>query len=112
MTTLPPGSCHTVGRNICVGPDLVDSVSTAVLEQLADIRATGVPANEFSLFSNEPINDEVLDALVDPAGTASFDAFLQQDGLLGSISRNDITGFVQRRMPNDHYIEIRVSPRS
>ena len=108
--------------SISTGPDLVDNVSTAVLEQLADIRANGVPEKEFAsatetirnaleLFSNEQINDEILDALVDPAGNASFDDFLQQANLLGSISRNDITGFVRRWAPDGQYIEIRVLPR-
>jgi zinc protease len=108
--------------SISTGPDLVDNVSTAVLEQLADIRTNGVPENEFAsatetirnaleLFSNEQINDEILDVLVDPAGNASFDDFLQQANLLGSISRNDITGFVRRWAPEGQYIEIRVLPR-
>jgi zinc protease len=108
--------------SISTGPDLVDNVSTAVLEQLADIRTNGVPANEFAsatetirnaleLFSNEQINDEILDALVDPAGNASLNDFLQQASLLGSISRNDITGFVRRWVPDGQYIEIRVLPR-
>ena len=108
--------------SISTGPDLVDNVSTAVLEQLADIRANGVPQNEFDsatetirnaleLFSNEQINDEILDVLVDPAGNASFDDFLRQASLLESISRNDITGFVRRWMPEGQYIEIRVLPR-
>jgi hypothetical protein len=97
-------------------------VSAAVLEQLADIRTNGVPANEFAsatetirnaleLFSNEQINDEILDALVDPAGNASLNDFLQQASLLGSISRNDISGFVRQWVPDGQYIEIRVLPR-
>jgi zinc protease len=108
--------------SISTGPDLVDNVSRAVLEQLGDIRTNGVPANEFAsatetirnaleLFSNEQINDEILDALVDPAGNASLNDFLQQASLLGSISRNDITGFVRRWVPDGQYIEIRVLPR-
>jgi hypothetical protein len=49
--------------------------------------------------------------LVDPAGNASFDDFLQQASLLATISRNDITGFVRRWAPAGQYIEIRVLPR-
>ncbi|WP_395154968.1 M16 family metallopeptidase [Ilumatobacter sp.] len=108
--------------SISTGPDLVDNVSIAVLEQLADIRTNGVPANEFAsatekirneleLFSNEQINDEILDALTDPAGNASFEDFLEESTLLGSISRNDMTGFFQRWVPDGQYIEIRVLPR-
>jgi hypothetical protein len=73
--------------------------------------ATETIRNALELFSNEQINDEILDALVDPAGNASFDDFLQQANLLGSISRNDITGFVRRWAPDGQYIEIRVLPR-
>lgn len=108
--------------SISTGPELVDNVSAAVLEQLADIRAKGVPAHEFAsatekirneleLFSNEQINDEILNVLVDPAGNASFDDFLRQAGLVDSISRNDITGFIRRWAPAGQYIEIKVLPR-
>ncbi len=108
--------------SISTGPDLVESVSAAVREQLEDLRASGPTAAEFgaaretvgnqlSLFSNEQINDEVLRVLTDPAGHANFDQFLGQDDLVGAITPEDIRSYIERWAPAGQYIEVRVLPR-
>jgi zinc protease len=107
---------------ISTGPELVDNVSAAVLAQVADIRASGVSDTEFSsavatirneleLFSNEQINDEILDTLTDPAGNASFAEFENQARLLDSIGRDDLISEVRRWLPEGQYVEVRVLPR-
>lgn len=108
--------------SISTGPDLVDDVSVAVLEQLADLRTNGVTSTEYSsairtigneleLFSNEQINDALLDALTDPAGNASIDEFENEAGLIGRISKADVDDYIDRWLPAGEYIEIRVLPR-
>ncbi len=108
--------------SISTGPDLVDDVSVAVLEQIADLRTSGVAATEYSsaistigneleLFSNEQINNEILDALTDPSGNASFGEFENQAELIDSISRGDVDDYIDRWLPAGDYIEIRVLPR-
>ena len=68
--------------SVSTGPDRVQDVSTAVLEQVVDLRANGVTdveyaaaistvGNELELFSNEQLNDEILNVLTDPAGNPS-----------------------------------------
>ena len=103
-------------------PDGIDDVVTAVLAELDDLRLDGPTDTEFAaasesirqqleLFSNEQINDEVLNVFTDPAGNASFDEFLQQPTLLDDIDASDIRDAAARWLPADQYIEVRVLPR-
>jgi zinc protease len=104
------------------GPELIDDVSGAVLEQIDDLRVSGPSESEYmaategvsqqlDLFNNPQINDEVLNVLVDPAGNASFDDFLNQVVLVSRISRSDVQGYIEAWMPSDQFIEVRVLPR-
>jgi zinc protease len=97
-------------------------VSVAVLGQIADLRTNGVTSTEYSsaistisneleLFSNEQINDEILDVLTDPAGNPSLSEFENQPNLIGSISQGDVEDYIDRWLPAEEYIEIRVLPR-
>ncbi len=101
------------------GADLVDEVEAAVLAQLDDLRANGPTvaeleaANEtvlqqLDLFSNEQINDEVLNVLTDPVGNPSLDDFLGQSQLVEGL---DIVGYLRAWLPADQYIDVRVLPR-
>ncbi len=104
------------------GAELVDEVSDAVLAQLADLRDNGPSDTEFAaaveairqqidLFSNEQINDEVLDLLTDPGGTASFDEFLDQSFLVDEITARDVQAALNAWLPPSQYIEVRILPR-
>ena len=104
------------------GRELIDDVSSAVMEQLADLRANGPTETEYAaategvsqqldLFNNPQINAEVLNVLVDPAGNPSFDDYLNQVTLVSRISRSDVQRFINAWMPSDQYIEVRVLPR-
>lgn len=108
--------------SISTGPELVDDVSVAVLGQIADLRTNGVTSTEYSsaistisneleLFSNEQLNDELLDVLTDPAGNTSLSEFENQPNLIGSISQGDVEDYIDRWLPAEEYIEIRVLPR-
>ncbi len=101
------------------GADLVDEVEAAVLAQLDDLRGDGPSAAELAaatetvqqqldLFSNEQINDEVLNVLTDPAGNPSLDDFLGQSQLVGQL---DIIGYLRAWLPATQYIDVRVLPR-
>jgi zinc protease len=103
-------------------PDLLDEVTTAVVQQLDDLRSVGPTAGEFSsasenirqqldLFSNEQVNAEVLAVFTDPAGNASFDDFLDQAQWVDDITADDISDAVARWLPAEQYIEVRVLPR-
>lgn len=109
--------------SVSTGPDLVDEVSTAVLDQLADLRSSGPSDREFdnafatvgeqlNFFNNGQINDEVLDVLVDPVGSEDFDDFLYELEALPSISSDDVQAALQQWTSADQYIEVRVLPRS
>jgi zinc protease len=104
------------------GAELVDEVSAAVLAQLDDLRDNGPTDTEFAaateairqqidLFSNEQINDEVLDLLTDPGGTASFDDFLNQSFLVEEITTEDVQAALNAWLPATQYIEVRILPR-
>ena len=91
-------------------------------EQLDALRSVGPNEQEFAaasaavrqgleLYSNPQINDEVLRLLTDPAGTASFDEFLNRERLAATIGRDDVAEFLARTLPADRYIEIRTVPR-
>ena len=67
--------------------------------------------NDIHHYPGQQINDEVLRVLTDPAGNASFDDFLRQDTLVGTIGRSDAQDFITRWAPADQYIEVRVLPR-
>ncbi|HYN32049.1 MAG TPA: insulinase family protein [Ilumatobacteraceae bacterium] len=101
------------------GADLVDEVEAAVIAQLDDLRSNGPTSAELDaaneavvqqldLFSNEQINDEVLNVLTDPAGNPSLDDFLAQAQLVDGL---DIAGYLRAWLPADQYIDIRVLPR-
>ena len=107
---------------VSTGPELIDSVTQATLAQLASLRTDGPTATEFSsavatvenelgLFSNQQINDEVLDVLVDPAGNASLDDFLRQGELISSIDASDVQRFIQQWLPESTYISVTTLPR-
>ncbi len=80
--------------SVSTGPDRVDDVSAAVLEsggrparQAASrtveyAAAISTVGNELELFSNEQLNDEILDVLTDPAGNASLADFENQAALI------------------------------
>jgi hypothetical protein len=97
-------------------------VSAAVLGQVEDLRASGVTdseyaaaistiGNELELFSNQQLNDEILDVLTDPAGNASLAEFENQAALIDEISQSDLDDAIDRWLAADDYIEIRVLPR-
>ena len=101
------------------GADLVDEVEAAVIAQLDDLRANGPTVDELNaanetvlqqldLFSNEQINDEVLNVLTDPVGNPSLDDFLGQAQLVDGL---DIVGYLRAWLPADQYIDVRVLPR-
>ena len=103
-------------------PELLDEVVDAMLEQLDGLRTDGPGEREFEaasenvrqrfdLFSNEQINDEVLSVLTDPGGNASFDEFLGQSRWVDDTSADDVRSAVERWLPADRYIEVRVVPR-
>ena len=107
---------------VSTGPDLIDRVSAATLEQLELLRSDGPTSNEFSaavatldnelgLFSNQQINDEILDVLVDPDGNGSIEEFLRQSELLSTISASDVQGFMQEWLPDSNYISVTTLPR-
>lgn len=104
------------------GVDLVDDLSAAVMRQLDDLRRNGPTeaehdaamasvGRELDLFSNGQINDEVLDALTDPAGSPSFDDFLGQARLLDSLDRDRMRRYLADWLPADDYIRVVVVPR-
>jgi zinc protease len=108
--------------SVSTGPDRVQDVSIAVLEQVADLRANGVTdveyaaaistvGNELELFSNEQLNDEILNVLTDPAGNPSLADFENQAELINSISQGDLDDSIDRWLPVADYIEIWVLPR-
>ena len=101
------------------GADLVVEVEQAVLAELADLRDVGPSGAELAaaletvrqsleLFSNEQINDEVLDVLTDPVGHPDFDAFLGQAFLVDDL---DLTAYLRSWLPADRYIAVTVLPR-
>jgi zinc protease len=104
------------------GPELVVEVEQAVLAELDDLRRNGPTDTEYDaaaetveqqldLFSNEQINDEVLDVFTDPAGAASFDDFLEQAFLVDDISAADLRDAIASWLPADRFIVVRVLPR-
>ncbi len=108
--------------SVSTGPELVDDVSAAVVALVADLGTNGVTeteyeaavstiGNELELFSNEQINDAILDVLTDPAGNSDLQEFENEAALLGSISQSDIDDYIDRWLSVDDYIEIRVLPR-
>ena len=107
--------------SVSTAPDLADEVSVAVIEQLNDLRADGPTDREFSnavttvgeqlnFIDNAQIDDEILDVLVDPQGSASFDDFVNQAALVGGVTPADVNAALARWVPTDEYIEVRVLP--
>jgi len=109
--------------SVTTSDELVPAVSQAVLGQLDDLRANGPNDQEFTnavatvseqlgFINNGQINDEVLDVLVDPLGNASFDDFVDQFDLVGSVSSADVDAALDEWITVGEYVEIRVLPRS
>lgn len=108
--------------SVSTGPDLVDSVSSAVLAELDELRAVGPTEAEHAaasetvfqqlqLFNNPQINDEVLSVLVDPEGNPALRLFLDQDRLVATIGPDDVKTYLKAWTPVDRYIEIQTVPR-
>lgn len=104
------------------GPELVAEVEQAVLAELDDLRRNGPTDAEYEaaaetveqqldLYSNEQINDEVLDVFTDPGGSPSFDDFLDQVFLVDEISAADMREAIAAWLPADRHIVVRVLPR-
>jgi zinc protease len=109
--------------SVSTSADLVEDVSTSVLDQLEDLRTNGPSDREFSnamttvgeqlnFIDNAQINDEVLNVLVDEAGNASFDEFVNQAALIGEISPADVNGALNAWTSAEQFIEVRVLPGS
>jgi zinc protease len=107
--------------SVSTGPDLVDEVSAAVLGQLDDLRTNGPSNQEFDnaiavvdeqleFVENEQINDEVLDVVVDSAGTESFDDFIFEFELLAEVSTDVVAAALNSWTSPSDYIEVRVRP--
>jgi zinc protease len=108
--------------SVSTGRDLVDSVSSAVLAELDELRAAGPTGAEYDaasetvfqqlqLFNNPQINDEVLSVLVDPEGNPSLRLFLDQDRLVATIGPDDVKAYLTEWTPVARYIEIQTVPR-
>ena len=107
---------------VSTAPDLVDDVSASVVDQLRDLQSAGPSEREFSnavnavseqlnFINNAQINEEALAVLVDPAGNASFDDFVEQARIIGTIPEVDVQGALVNWIDLDQYIEVRVTPR-
>lgn len=105
--------------SVSTSVDLVEDVSAAVLGQLEDLRGDGPSDRELSnaittvgeqlnFINNAQINDEVLAVLVDGAGNASFDEFVNQFELIGQITAEDVNGALNSWTNAEQYIEVRV----
>ena len=123
--TIGPGATPSVEVSVSVSaaPERVTDVSSTVLAQLDDLRANGPTDREFSnaiasvteasnFFNNPQVNDEILDAIVDPEGSADFDDFLDEFDTLGSVRSDEVRDALRRWTSADDYIEVRVLPRS
>ena len=108
---------------VSTGPELVEDVSAAVLDQLDELRTDGPSEREFSnavntvaeqlnFINNVQINDEALAVMVDPAGNASFDDFVEQARIISVITEADVATALNEWVDLDQYIEVRVRPRS
>ncbi len=107
--------------SVTTAPELGDEVSASVLAQLASLRDEGPTEQEFAnasatvaeqlnFINNAQINDEVLDVLVDPAGNASFDDFVDQLLLIDDIAAIDVRAAIDAWISDSEYIEVRVVP--
>ena len=124
IVAVGPGPTPTVDTYLSVstGPELVDAVSEAVLGELDDLRSNGPSEREFdnavatvgeslNFVNTGQINDEALDVLVDPSGSAEFDDFVFEFELIGQVTLADVTAAIAAWTSGDRYIEIRVLPR-
>jgi zinc protease len=107
--------------SVSTSPELIEEVSTAVLDQLNDLRANGPSSQEFDnaiaaveeglgFVNDEQINDEVLDVLVDSDGSGSFDDFVGEFLLVDEIEAADIGTALEAWTSSTDYIEVRVQP--
>ena len=107
---------------VSTAPDLLETVSDSVHEQLDDLRDEGPTESEFEaasaaarreleLFSNPQVNDEVLRVLLDPTDSQSFEEFYGLSALAAAIGIDEVDSALRRWLPPDHYIEVRVRPR-
>lgn len=108
--------------SVSTAPDLVDDVSDAVLDQLEELRTDGPSEREFSnavntvaeqlnFINNVQINDEALAVLTDPEGNGSFDEFVEQARIIGTVGEGDVNDALTDWIDLDRYIEVRVTPR-
>ena len=111
--------------SVSTAPDLVEGVSSAVLGELASLRADGPTAREFSnavatiaeqsnFVNNAQINDEIIDSLFDPDATARFDTpfddFLNEAFFIQTLSQDDVASALDQWTSATDYIEVRVLP--
>ena len=109
--------------SVSTSPELVDGVSESVVDQLDALRSEGPSEREFSnalntvseqlnFINNVQINDEALAVLVDPVGNPSFDDFVEQARIIGTITESDVSDALNEWIDLDQYIEVRVTPRA
>lgn len=108
--------------SVSTAPELVDQVSDSVIGQLELLRTDGpsdreltnaisTVAEQLNFINNAQINDEALAVLVDPAGNASFDEFVNQIGIIATVTADDVDAALNAWIDLDQYIEVRVLPR-
>jgi zinc protease len=108
--------------SVSTSPELIEEVSSVVLDQLDDLRTNGPSSQEYDnaiaavdealgFISDEQINDEVLDVVVDADGSGSFDAFVNEYLLVADISADDVSAALTAWTSPTDYIEVRVYPR-
>ena len=108
--------------SVSTSPDLLDDVTGAVIGELADLEGEGVSDAEFDaasetvrreleLFSNPQVNDEVLRALLDPAGNESFQEFYTLAGLAADIEKSEVDSALDRWLDEERFIQVDVLPR-
>lgn len=124
VVQLTPGATPNaeVYVSVTAAVEALDLVAAEVQAQLDSLRTQGPAPDELEvaletvrrsleLFSNEQINDEVLNVLVDPGGNPSFDDFVREFSLVDTIDGEDVAAALVRWLPAERYIEVRVVPR-
>ena len=126
MTQLTDGARPLADTYISVttGPELLDEVAATITDELERLRNDGPTdaevdavfatlGEQFDLFSNEQINDEILSVLVDPAGNPAIDDFLTQKQDLDALRRDPgiVETALREWLPADRYVEVIVRPR-
>lgn len=107
---------------VSTGPELIEEVSDAVVGQLRSLRDDGPGDREFSnavntvaeqlnFINNAQINDEALAVLTDPDGNESFDEFVEQARIIGTVTADEVQTALIEWVDLNQYIEVRVRPR-